>query len=60
MTVDEAIKYARERAKRFDVMAASIDDIFDDPAFCKRNADMLRTLCNEIERLRKQTRKGKK
>lgn len=59
MTVDEAIRYARERAKRFDIMARDIEDVFD-VAFCERNADMLRTLCNEIERLRKQTGKGKK
>lgn len=59
MTADEAIRYARERAKRFDIMARDIEDVFD-VDFCKRNADMLRTLCNEIERLRKQTGKGKK
>lgn len=59
MTVDEAIRYARERAKHFDIMARDIEDVFD-VDFCKRNADMLRTLCNEIERLRKQTGKGKK
>ena len=59
MTVDEAIRYAQERAKRFDRMARDIEDVFD-VDFCKRNADMLRTLCNEIERLRKQTGKGKK
>ena len=59
MTVDEAIRYARERAKRFDTMARDIEDVFD-VDFCKKNADMLRTLCNEIDRLRKQTGKGKK
>lgn len=59
MTVDEAIKSARERAKRFDIMARDIEDVLD-VDYCKRNADMLRTLCNEIERLRKQTGRGKK
>lgn len=59
MTVDEAIKYARERAQRFDTMAANIDDAFDND-FCKKNADMLRTLCNEIERMRKLSGRKKK
>lgn len=59
MTVDEAIKYARERATRFDAIRRDLEDVLD-INFCERNADMLRTLCNEIERLRKQTGRKKK
>lgn len=49
--VDEAIKEARARAELLDHMRLDYNDAFVRDS-CKRKAETLRTLCNEIERLR--------
>lgn len=59
MKVEDAIKYARQRATSYDkkIEYAENQDEYD---YFQRNADMLRTLCNEVERLRRITGREKK
>lgn len=49
--VDEAIREARMRADMLDRMYTEYSDKFMRDS-CANKADVLRTLCNEIERLR--------
>ena len=52
MTINDAIKYARSRAVSYDKMLEYADGR-DEIEYFKRNADMLRKLCDEVERLRR-------
>lgn len=52
MKVADAIKYARSRAVSYDGMIEYADGK-DEIEYFQRNADMLRTLCNEVERLQR-------
>jgi hypothetical protein len=52
MKITKAIEYARSRAASYDNMIEYADGK-DEIEYFQRNADMLRTLCNEVERLQR-------
>lgn len=59
MKFEDAIKYARQRAASYDKMLEYMNSR-DEVEYITRNAEMLRTLCNEVERLRRITGRAEK
>lgn len=52
MDVSEAMKLAEERILHYEDFKQNFADTPEEEAYYQRNADMLRTLCGEITRLR--------
>lgn len=57
MKVEDAIVKAKARIRHHENMAAIYTDMLDQRDYHKRQADVLRTLLDEIERLRNENKK---